>query len=439
MSTSTLEDNPPSVPENPKPAILAGLLVIGLFFGVLGTWAALASMAGAAIAPGFIKVEGNRQSVQHRYGGIVKQILVKDGDRVQQNQLLLRLEDSEIRAKLGSLAAMRDSHKALEARLIAERDGTKAPVFDESLAAHKNDAAVANAMANQVALFKNRAHQFESEIRILKQRISQLREQIGGSRTQAESAERQQVLIEDELEGTRKLYAKGYSTKTKVLALERALEELKSTSGAKRAEIAGYEKAIGEAEIEIRKSEQARLTEVTDQLRDAQTKLAEIAPQLEDARDRLARTALRAPAAGIVVGLAIFTEGGVIEPGGRVLDIVPADDDLVVEAHVRPEDVHDVREGAPAEIRLTGMLGRLRPSMMGKVITVSADRFNEPKSGIAYYTAQIKTDPASVKASGVTLQPGMPADTLVTTKERSVLEYLISPLSDQLAKGFREE
>jgi membrane fusion protein, type I secretion system len=346
---------------------------------------------------------------------------------------------TEARAKLDSLAARRNSLKALEARLIAERDGASEPAFDKSLTSRMEEASVAAAIANQLTLFRARAKQFSSETSILHQRIAQLREQIEGSKVQAQSAERQRELIDEELKGVRSLYERGYSPKSKLLALERAAEELSGTSGGKRAEIAEAEQEIGETEIRIKGLEQKRLSEITDELRDAQTKLAEIEPQLEQARDMFHRTELVSPASGTVMGMTIFTEGGVLEPGARVLDIVPSDGALIVEARIRPEDVHDVAEGATAEVRLTGMLGRHKPSLRGIVMTVSADRIEDQRTGAPYYAAKIRVDARSIAEASVILQPGMPADVLVTTQERSVLEYLVSPLSDQIARGFRED
>jgi HlyD family type I secretion membrane fusion protein len=240
------------------------------------------------------------------------------------------------------------------------------------------------------------------------------------------------------LQGTRELYEKGLSPKTRVLALERAEAELASTGGARRADTAKSEEAIAQTELEIARAGQARLTEITDQLRDTQTKLAETEPQLQNAHDVLERTELVSPASGEVVGLKIFTEGGVINAGTTVLDIVPSKGALVLEARVKPQDVHDVSSGAAAEVRLSGMIGRQQPALLGSVETISADRLENSRTGEPYYVALIRITPGSLAKSGVTLQPGMPADILIATKSRSVLQYLISPLSDQMALGFRE-
>jgi HlyD family type I secretion membrane fusion protein len=427
------------VPDDATGPIRAGIYVIALFFGGLGTWSALAPMAGAAIAPGFVKVEGNRQSLQHRYGGTIREILVKDGDQVTSGQVLMRLDDISVRARADSLTAVYDSLKAVEARLIAERDGAAEPAFDAALLGRRHEPVVASAIANQTALLRSRTEKFETEIGVLRQRKAQLREQINGARIQAEAAERQRELIREELKGTLELYEKGYAPKTKVLALERAEAELMSNGGARRADMAKFEEAIGQTEIEISRAEHTRLSEVTDQLRDTQTKLAETEPQLQDARDVVERTELVAPASGEVVGLKVFTKGGVISPGTTLLDIVPSKGTLIFEARVKPLDVHDVASGALADVRLTGMIGRQHPALRGKVMTISADRLEDARSGQPYFVALVAVDPRSLDESGVTLQPGMPADVLITTKPRSVLQYILSPLSDQMALAFREK
>lgn len=437
--TAPVSALPSRVPDDATRTIYAGISVIGVFFVGLGTWAALAPIAGAAVAPGAVKVEGNRQSVQHQDGGIVKQLPVKEGSRVERGETLLRLDDTAPRAKLGTLIAARDALKALESRLIAERDGGNAIAFDPVLTSRREDPAVTAAMANQTAVFESRRRQFATENAVLRQKVSQLREQIGGSQSEIEGTDRQLALITEELGDTRGLYQKGYSPKTKVLALERAEAKLIADRGTLRANIAKAEQAIGETELTILRNEHARITEVTDGLRDTQSRLTEMEPQLQAAREVAARTELVAPVAGEVVGLAIFTEGGVIAPGARVLDIVPASGALIVEGRVRPQDIDDVAAGAAAEVRLTGLIGRRHAALAGTVQTISADRLDDARTGEPYYAAQIRVDPSSLAKSAIALQAGMPADVLIMTKSRSVLEYLISPLSDAIARAFRED
>jgi HlyD family type I secretion membrane fusion protein len=449
MQTERMAVPAPPAPSRPTPAPLtvpdqvsgpvhAGLIAIGLFFGGLGAWSAVAPVAGAALAPGVTRVEGNRQSLQHRDGGIVRRILVKEGNKVERGKVLLLLDDTAARARLDMLTAQRDALKALEARLIAEREDRE-PAFDVILTDRRGEPAVADLMASQRALFLSRKNQFGTEVAVLNKKVAQLREQIAGTLTEADGLERQISLIREELTDFRGLYEKGYAPKTRVLALERTEARLMADRGAKLADVAKAGQAIGETELTIARTEHARLTEVTDQLRDTRTKLVELEPRVTEALEVLQRTWLVAPVAGEVVGLTIFTEGGVIAPGARVLDIVPARGTLVIEARVRPEDVHDIATGAAAEIRLTGMIGRQRPALTGTVDVVSADRLADARSGEPYYAAQVRIEPSSLEQARVTLQAGMPADVLIATKSRTVLEYLISPLSDQIARAFREQ
>ncbi|MGH6768241.1 MAG: HlyD family type I secretion periplasmic adaptor subunit [Xanthobacteraceae bacterium] len=427
----------PKVPDDPTREIRAGIAVIVLFFGVLGTWAALAPVAGAAVAAGVTKVQGNRQTVQHREGGIVERLDVRDGDKVEKGQVLIRLDRTAAQAKADTLAAQRDSLKALEARLIAERDGREQPSFD-ALASRHHEPRVAEAMANQSVIFRSRSRKYQTEIAVHRQKIARLGEQIAGAQTQAESAERQIALIGEELEGVRYLYERGLSPKTRVLALERAQAGLSGERGAKRAEIAKAHESIAETELTIERAEHARMSEVTGELRDTQTQLAQLEPQLQAAREALTRTDLVAPVAGEVVGLAVFTEGGVIAPGARLLDIVPSAGLLVVDARIRPQDIDDVSPGQSADVRFTGVALRHRPPLTGTVETISADRLEDSRTGEPYYSSQIRIDASSLAREGVSLQAGMPADVLIVTKSRSVLDYLIAPLRDEMARGFRE-
>jgi HlyD family type I secretion membrane fusion protein len=427
----------PDVADDPTREIRAGIAVIVLFFGVLGSWASLAPVAGAAVAAGVTKVQGNRQTVQHREGGIVARLAVKEGDKVEKGQVLIRLDRTAAQANADTLAAQRDSLVALEARLVAERDGREHPSF-AALAARRHEPRVAQAIENQSVIFRSRLQKYRTEIAVQRQKIARLREQIAGAQTQAESAQRQIALIGEELEGVRFLYERGLSPKTRVLALERAQAGLAGERGARLAEIAKAHEAVAETELTIQRAEHARMSEVTDQLRDTQTRLAQVEPRLQAAREALARTDLVAPVSGEVVGLAVFTEGGVIAPGARVLDIVPSAGLLVVEARIRPQDIDDVSPGQPAEVRFTGVTLRHRPPLSGTVETVSADRLEDPRTGEPYYLGQIRIDSSSQARAGVSLQAGMPADVLIVTRPRSVLDYLIAPLRNEMARGFRE-
>lgn len=261
-----------------RPAWL-GAGVVAAFAGAMTMWGTLAPISGAAIANGNLQVEGRRQSVQHPYGGVVRQLLVRDGAHVEKGQLLIALDDSDPRAKLDVLVADRDAALAAEARLVAERDGQDAPAFGDDLRARSDKATVRQAMANETAMMAARKHQFEAETAVLRGKIKELTAQIGGTQAQLTGTQKQRELLTDEMNGAQHLYEQGYTPKTRILALQREDAKLQADIGAQQANIAGMQQQIAQNELEIAKAERARMSEITDQLRSTETKLAELAPR----------------------------------------------------------------------------------------------------------------------------------------------------------------
>ncbi|NUR13350.1 MAG: HlyD family type I secretion periplasmic adaptor subunit [Bradyrhizobium sp.] len=419
-----------------RPA-LVGAIVVGAFASAMTLWGTLAPISGAAIASGNLQVEGRRQSVQHPYGGVIRQLLVRDGAHVEKGQLLLVLDDSDPRAKLDVLVADRDASRAAQARLMAERDGRAAPEFGVDPKDAKP--ALRQAMANEVAMMAARKHQFEAETAVLKGKTAELTAQIGGTQAQLTGTEKQRELLSDEMNGAQRLYEQGYTPKTRILALQREDAKLQADIGAQRATIAGMQQQIAQNEAEIAKAERARMSEITDQLRSTENKLAELTPKVDAATDVVTRTQIRAPATGSVVGLDVFTEGGVIQPGAKLMDIVPSDNPLIVDAQLKLSDINDVTVGRRAEIRLTGVNYVERPRLYGTVRTVSADRVtNDKAGGPGYYAVEVSLEPEDVKKSRIELQSGMPAEVIVPTRPRTLFEYLFGPLRDELTRAFRE-
>jgi HlyD family type I secretion membrane fusion protein len=418
-----------------RPA-LVGAVVVGAFASAMMLWGTLAPISGAAIATGNLQVEGRRQSVQHPYGGVIRQLLVRDGARVEKGQLLVVLDDSDPRAKLDVLLADRAAARAAEARLVAERDGRAAPDF--GVDPGSAEPALRQGMANEIAMMAARKHQFEAETAVLKGKIAELNAQIGGTQAQLTGTEKQRELLSDEMTGAQRLYEQGYTPKTRILALQREDAKLQADIGAQRATIAGMQQQIAQNELEIAKAERARMSEITDQLRSTENKLAELAPKIEAATDVVSRTQIRAPATGSVVGLDVFTEGGVIQPGAKLMDIVPSDNPLIVDAQLKLSDINDVTVGRRAEIRLTGVNYVERPRLYGTVRTVSADRVTNDKSGPGYYAVEVSLELEDVRKSRIELQSGMPAEVIVPTRPRTLFEYLLGPLRDELTRAFRE-
>jgi HlyD family type I secretion membrane fusion protein len=424
---------------NPSRPAKIGIGVVLLFVAVLAAWGALAPLSGAAIAGGNLQVEGKRQSVQHPYGGVVKRLLVKEGDSVVKGQVVLLLSETEPRAQLDVLLVEDAALKATELRLIAERDGVAEPAFDAMVGEHRASRAAVQAVASERAIMTARRRQYESEAGALRQRIAQLEEQIRGSSARVEGAERQGVSIGEELAGARRLAASGFTPKTRVLALERSAAQFEADRGSAMADVAKARQAIGEAEIEIAKLDRQRVIEIANELRTTQAKIAQLSPKIDAARDVLERTQVTAPATGAVVGLAVFTEGGVIQPGARLLDVVPSDNPLIVEARLRLSDVNEVTPGRAADVRLTSIPRNERPTIRGEVMTVSADKLTDDRSGQGYYSIQVRLDADDVKKAKLDLQAGMPAEIVMPTRARTLVDYLLSPLLDEMTGAFREK
>ena len=420
-----------------RPALI-GAGVVATFALAMTMWGTLAPISGAAIASGNLQVEGKRQSVQHPYGGVVRQLLVREGAHVEKGQLLLTLDDSDPRSKLEVLIADRDAALATQARLIAERDGHDAPDFGDELHSHFDKDTVRQAMANEIAMMAARRHQFEAETAVLRGKIGELKAQIGGTQAQLTGSEKQRDLLADEMNGAQHLFQQGFTPKTRILALQREDAKLQADMGAQQATIAGMQQQIAENDLEIAKAERARMSEITDQLRSTESKLTDLAPKIDAATDVLARTRITAPATGSVVGLNVFTEGGVIQPAAKLMDIVPSDNPLIVDARLKLSDINEVTVGRQADVRLTGVNYMERPRLSGTVRTVSADRMTDDKSGQNYYSVEVALDANDVKKSRVDLQPGMPAEVVVPTRPRTLFEYLIGPLRDEINGAFRE-
>jgi HlyD family type I secretion membrane fusion protein len=420
-----------------RPALIGGS-VVAAFAAAMTMWGTLAPISGAAIASGNLQVEGRRQSVQHPYGGVVRQLTVRDGARVEKGQLLIRLDDSDPRAKLDVLTADRDAALAARARLMAERDKSDAPDFDEHLRARGELSAVRQAMANETAMMAARKHQFAAETAVLRGKIKELESQITGTQAQLAGTEKQRELLTDEMNGAQHLFAQGYTPKTRILALQREDAKLQADIGAQQASIAGMQQQIAQNDLEIARVERARMSEITDQLRATENKLAELAPKIDAATDVMARTRITAPATGSVVGLDVFTEGGVIQPGAKLMDVVPSDNPLIADTRLKLSDINEVTTGRRAEVRLTGVNYAERPRLYGNIKTVSADRLTDDKSSPGYYAVEVALDPDDVRKSHVELQPGMPAEVIVPTRPRTLFEYLLGPLRDEITRAFRE-
>ena len=417
--------------------ITVGGMVLLLGFGGLGAWAALAPLKSAALASGVVKVASERKTLQHLEGGIVKEILVKEGQEVEAGQVLIRLDDINARARYAMLQSGHDALSAEMTRLEAERDNLSTLIFPEALLARIDDPRVARLLEGETQAFSSRRAATQGQINVLQQRKRQNEEKITGRETQMAATQTKLDYVSKEISGAEKLMEIGMYTKPKYFALKRAEADLSGDSGRLSAEIAETRALNGETDMRIIDMRNQIRREASDRLQDVRAKLDTTKEQLDAAADALARTELVARQPGTVLGLQVHTLGGVIKPGAPILDIVPSNDRMVVEARVRPEEIDQVHKGLPAEVRFTAFNSRNTPVFPGKVTSVSADRFTDPARGLAYYVAQVEVDPKQV--SNLTLQPGMPAEVHIVTGERTALDYIMKPIRDQIQRGMLEK
>jgi HlyD family type I secretion membrane fusion protein len=423
-------------PWRPIAAGMAILLTAVVGFGI---WAVTAPIDGAIVAQGTIIFEGKRKSVQHLEGGIVGEILAKDGDRVRAGDVLVRLDPTRAQASSSIIENQLNAARALDARLVAERDNAAAIDFGPELGRHRGEPQVGQLLALQERQFRDRRTSIENQVSILNSRVQQFRAESRGLDTQQKNKDVQINLIGSELVGLKELNAKGWVPITRILALEREAARLRGDRGADVAGMARIENSIGEARLQIIQTRQKFGEDVLAQLRETQNQVAELSSRLIAAQDSLRRIDILAPETGMVQGSRVLTVGGVMMPGQELMQIVPFNDRLQIEAHIQPQDIESVVPGQISELRFTALNQRTTPVIDGTVTLVSADRFVDEKANIAYFLATVDVPPAQLaKLAGHRLQAGMPVDVLIKTGERTFLQYLLKPLSDTLARSFRE-
>ncbi len=421
-------------------SLTIGLLLILVFIGGFGAWAALAPLESAAIAMGEIIVEGNRRSIQHFEGGIVGDILVKDGASVVAGQPLILLEDTQARASAQLLKQRLLDNTALEARLKAEQDQADTIQFPQWLLDQaKTDPAAASVIATQKNIFESRADTIESQLSMLDRRSAQFREEIVGLEAEVAAIDQELVHIQAELADVRQLVSQGLARRERLYSLQRQEAVILGRRGRNIADIARAEQSISENELRGQTLKiEARETAIRE-VRDVQVELADTHERLLAAEDVLNRTAITAPVGGVVVNLEIHTKGEVISPGKTLMEIVPSNEQLVVEARINPIDIDVVRAELPARVRLTSLSARTTPELDGKVEQISADRTVDEKTGVAYYKARVKIDEGQIaRLGGKELYPGMPVEVMIATGDTTLLNYLVQPITDLMRRGFTE-
>lgn len=417
----------------------AGLAMAIVMVGGVGGWAATTELAGAVLANGTVVVDTNVKKVQHPTGGIVGEIHVRDGDRVRSGDLLIRLDETITRANLQVITRQLDELAMRQARLKAERDDAKGIESPVMLASRLGDRAVAEIVAGERTLFDSRRTARAGQRAQLKERILQLKEEIGGLTAQAEAKAKEVELIRSELAVQRDLWNKNLIALTKYTQTQREATRVDSERAHLIALTAQAKGKIAEIELQIIQIDQDMRSEVIKDLHEVQGKEAELQERKVAAEDQMKRIEIRSPQDGVVHQLAAHTVGGVVNQSEPVMLIVPEGDKLVIEARIAPQDIDHVRVGLPAFIRFTAFNQRTTPEFKAVVQRVAADLTREPQQNLAYYVARlVLSDSELTRMGSLRLVPGMPADVQIKTTERTALSYLVQPLQDQFAKAFKE-
>lgn len=421
-----------------------GWLLVLLFFGVFLGWAAFVRLDAAAYAGGTVAVAGNRRAVQHQQGGIVAALKVREGQRVAQGQVLIELAGSETRALERSLNAQVIALQAQRARVTAQLTGMPLEPPAQFASLQGDDASEAErAMALQRRQLAASETALTDQRVVVAQQGAQLVSRSIGIREQLRAIDDQQRLLQDELRGMKALAVKGFASENRIRALERSASALEGEAGRLRASAAEVREQIGEKQLQSRSLTSDDRQQLTDLLRTTEFTLNDLLPKLSAAREALANTQIRAPATGQVVGLTVHTIGGVVGAGERLMEIVPERVALVIQARIAPDDADDLFVGQQAEVRIPALHARALPAVLGTISRLSADSFEDQRTGAHFYTGEVLVPEAGLAvmrryAGGREIKPGLPVEILVPLRRRTLLQYLLEPLNRSLWRSFRE-
>ena len=432
--------------QDPRRELRFGITIAVLFFVVLLGWAAFVPLDAGVRAAGTIAVSGNRQAVQHRDGGVVTAIHVREGQKVRQGQLLIEMAAPELTASERALTSDYLTLLAQRSRLMAERAGLagfQPPVEFNSLRGEDRQLAD-QALGLQRAQMQARHRSLGAQESVLGQRSAQLSEQRIGYEAQRQAIREQKRLIAEELAGLKDVAAKGFVSTSRIRAMERAQADLQRQEAAMSAEMARASEGMGESRMQALSVESTSQEDVAKEMRETQSRLSEVLPKLVAAREQLQRNRIRSPASGQVVGLSVFTVGGVVAPGQTMMDIVPDNKSLVIRAQVSPGDADELYPNQSAQVRFSTIHDRNVPLVDAKVKTVSADSFHDEKTGMSYFTAEVEVPRAELDSiqkllGRGQLLPGLPVEVVMAVRKRTALQYLLDPLTANFWRAFREQ
>ena len=427
-----------ALPIDDRPIRRVGYVMLLVTFSLFGGWAALAPLDSSALAPGVVTVKSYRKTVQHLEGGIVRELRVHDGDLVKTGDVLLVLDNTQARSDMETTRSQLIAALQLQARLEAERDALPEPVAVPTL--DLADPRVQEARDSEARIFQTRRTSLLGEIGLQETTIGQIEEQVRGFKAIIASKQMLAASYQEEIVDLRALLAEGYVDKQRLREQERSLARLQTEIAESQSEIAQARIHVDEAKLKILQLKKAFASEVAGLLGDARTKVYELRERLATLQDRDQRTDILAPESGMVMGMTVHTLGAVVSPGTALLDIVPANEELIVEAQVSPMDIDRIALGKLADIRFSAFKSSTTPVIEGRLVQISADRLINKDTGAAYYLARVAlTDKGRQTLGNLTLVPGMPVEVLVNTGARTLLQYLIQPASNVFARSLIED
>lgn len=416
-----------------------GLGIIVVTFGIFGLWAALAPLSSAVVAPGVVAVEYNRQTVQHLEGGIVRKILVHEGDKVKAGQLLFQLDPVQTQAALNITRNQLFSLLARRDRLMAERDSRPVVTFSPDVLAQSGEPTVAQAIADERHQFTERRATLQGQIAVLQTRISEYQSEMQGQDTERRSMEQQVAYLNEEISGLEELFKQDLVPKPRLLAVERERTQLQGQIGRSVADKARVEKSIGETQLQMRQLQQQLFQDVSKEVSDVENQTADLRQRYVVAQDQARRINVTAPMSGVAQNLRVYTEGAVVRPGDPLIEIAPDHGQMIIQAHISPNDVDSVHAGQKVEVRFPTFHSRTIPVITGEIRSVSQDRLVDEAAHSAYYLAIVYVPqvdlPEELRGR---LRAGLPTEIVVPTGARSALQYIWQPLTNALHKTMRE-
>jgi HlyD family type I secretion membrane fusion protein len=440
FGSDVMEPIDPHLQRRLRQPMIVGAAIIAVLVLGLGLWAGLTPLASGTTASGEVQVESNLKTIRHREGGTVRQILVREGQLVKAGQTLITFNDTDERAANDVLQGQADTLMSQAARAAAEATGRNDIEFPPALTSRAADPQVAGSMRDQQFLFTTKMQLFQSQTSVLNQRLDQIQNQIQGDQAQVESVQDQSKLTDEEMSGYKTLYAKGYAPRQLILRYQRSMADLAGRKGSLLADMARLRQQQGETRMQMVTMSDQRHSQAADEMREAQAKLADVLPRLTAAKAALEGTVLRSPVDGYVFNLTQFTPGGASSPGEVLMQVVPSNAPLFVQAMIKPQDIESVRVGMAARVRILALNPRWHGPMDATVTMVAPDKVTNEKAGVSFFRVDLRIDPKELTKlkPDERITPGMPASVTLVSGKRTLLGYLISPITDTLEHAMHE-